>query len=73
MPKCAEHPIWTQINRRVGPCIVFDGERDRPEYLGSVMELSEKSDHSDAMIVSPPLNEPVSNGRTRRETTRQTP
>ena len=34
-----EHPVWAQLRRRVGPATVFEGERIRPKYLGSVVEL----------------------------------
>jgi len=49
MAKCHEHSAWTQINRRIGPAIVFDGERERPIYMGSTMELTpEKRQPNDA-------------------------
>jgi hypothetical protein len=52
MAKCHEHSAWTQINRRIGPAIVFDGERERATYLGSTMELAPENLPDDAMAFS---------------------
>jgi len=39
MAKDHEHTAWARINRRLGPEIVETGERERPSYLGQVIEL----------------------------------
>lgn len=35
-----ESSAWREIERRTGPSVILDGERVRPNYLGSLAELN---------------------------------
>jgi hypothetical protein len=39
MSKKAEHTAWAEIERRLGPNVLLDGERTRPTYLGTLINL----------------------------------
>jgi len=34
-----EHSAWAKINRRLGPTVLNDGERERPYYVGEIIDL----------------------------------
>lgn len=42
-----EHPVWVQINYKMGLNAAFDGERERPQYIGEITDFSSGDSESD--------------------------